>query len=157
MNGKYGNFPRDRQEQRPYHSGGRQESSAPTPPAVKFNDKDFKLIIVEEAEKAAGYIYNEYDTSKGRKMNRNSQIRRFYDELVHLQHNRQDFEKLLPAIYMIASKAAYAHGRELVGKYFYNYIKENVCAVKTADDLDKCIMYIEAVLGYYRKLNTKEN
>ena len=91
------------------------------------------------------------------KLNKGTQLRRFYDEVV-LWTERSDtadkFRNNLPFIYMIKSKVAYAYGRELVDENFRNLmfgvidgIKEN--NIKT---LKNAKLFLEAFMGFYKEL-----
>ena len=121
-----------------------------------FKDGDFAKVIAEKAEVVAKCFFDE---NKASGVNKNTQIRKFYDELVRLQQQANDagIKKVLPSIYMVASKCAYANGKKLVGSQFYNFIKGNVMAVENMEDMKNCILFMEAVLCYYRMLNPNEN
>lgn len=128
-----------------------------------FKDFDKNKLITEVADKIANIFKEEKD--KGNKtINQNTQIRKFYDELYNIKmkseaanDKEKQFESLKPLVYMLASKAAYAKGRDKVGKNFYNFIKSNVLSIETLEDLNTFLLYFEAVLGYYRFYNPKEN
>jgi CRISPR-associated protein Csm2 len=146
--------------QRPQEGGKYIAQTKPMPEPPLFNkDGDFANVIAKEAENVAENINKEKIENK--KFNKNTQIRKFYDEMVRLQQqtneNGIDFEKIKPAVYMVVSKCAYARGRELVGPYFYEFIKKNIQAIVKEEDMNKCILFMEAVIGYYRMLNPKEN
>lgn len=114
-----------------------------------------KDLIKDESERFAEFISkNNKDTY--------TQVRRFYDELVRIKYlynmnMSKGFEKYLPSIYIIASKALYANKRNTLSKYFSNFIYENVRKIETADDLENFILYFESVLGYLKYYIEIEN
>lgn len=122
-----------------------------------FKDDDISLkdLIKDESEKFAEFISkNTKDTY--------TQVRRFYNELVRISHlnnmeQNNDFEKYLPSIYIIASKALYANKRKTLSEYFSNFIYENVRKIEIADDLENFILYFESVLGYLKYYIEIEN
>lgn len=139
----------------------------------KFNDDDFYKLIADKAQEVADNItkdrfvntkkkdeYGKEQEISIDKYNKFTQIRRYYDELLKLsskaEDEKTDFNRILPAVYLIASQCAYARGKDLVGDYFYAFIKEYILAIKNKEDLNRCVMFMEAVLGYYRMLNPKD-
>lgn len=106
---------------------------------------------IDKANKVAYKIFIEKDSY--------TQIRKFYDELLSLQkqvkdlkQNKDDesFEKTLPLIYLLKSKAAYAKGRDNIHNTFYEFITFYISNIKNSKNLDDFVLYFEAVLGYLR-------
>jgi CRISPR-associated protein Csm2 len=135
------------------------------PEVVKKSFKvfDYSILIKEKSLEVANAIYSEHSMAKKR-LNKNSQIRKFFDDLYAIKNkidaaeSREDaFKENLPMIYLIASKCAYAKGRKHIGEVFYNFIKTNVLSIDTLKDFNEFIAYFEATLGYYRYLNPSEN
>ena len=98
---------------------------------IKFwKDKNKKQIdpdlFSNKAEMLAKVIFNE-STSK---LNKPTQIRKFYDEVLRfgsmIKTNPEEFEIILPYIKMINAKVAYAMGRDLISKGFKDFISESV-------------------------------
>lgn len=119
--------------------------------------KEEKLeeLIRDEAKKFAEGIIN----MRKKQEDAYTQIRRFYDELVRIQTKSKDdndsFDKYLPAVYIIASQAAYAQARGKLSASFEKFIVENIRAITIKDDLDKFILYFEAILGYLKYFEKK--
>ena len=96
---------------------------------------------------------------------RNSQLRRFYDELLRWEDKVNGGEpegaearlrEQLPFIRMMNAKAAYAKGRklkgrELVGAAFVEMLRR--CLEQVNDDpgaLRNCRLFFEAFMGFYK-------
>lgn len=110
-----------------------------------------KDLIKDESERFAEFIVK--NTKKT--MDSYTQVRRFFDELVRIKHlysmnMSKGFEKYLPSIYIIASKALYAKKRSTLSSFFSDFIYKNVKQIETADDLENFILYFESVLGYLK-------
>lgn len=90
------------------------------------------------------------------KVNKPTQIRRFYDELVGWQervnNDIEKFKQLEAFIKMMSAKVAYAKGRGLVDNNFYEWF--NRCVKKTNDcnTLNNFRLHFEAVLGYLKAI-----
>lgn len=142
---------------------------------VLFNDRnvDFSEIIKTEPKKIACWIVKNrqkvtYNAKKNKKEQKNknldkyTQLRKFYDELLKIQikmeNNKDiDIKIFLTSIYMIASKAAYALARGKLSEKFSSFIELNVKNIMTKEDIDKFIMYYEAILGYVKYFDSFEN
>jgi CRISPR-associated protein Csm2 len=89
-----------------------------------------------------------------REMNRSTQLRRFYDELVmwedKARQNPNEFEDYLPFVRMLKAKSAYAEGRKLVDGAFVDLMEQTIDFVRTADDLRVGKLFFEAFLGFYK-------
>ena len=90
-----------------------------------------------------------------KKLNKRTQIRKFYDEVLRLSSlakTRRDEEwvNILPLVHMLTAKAAYAQGRNLVSKTFMAFIKNSVNQVERPEDLDVFSNFFEAFMGFYR-------
>ncbi|MES0337339.1 MAG: type III-A CRISPR-associated protein Csm2 [Candidatus Magnetobacterium sp. LHC-1] len=92
--------------------------------------------------------------------NKNSQIRRFYDEVVMFNRRVKDkpseFAKILPYLKMLNAKAAYAEGRKLISLDFKDFIKEQIGQINDERDLDVFASFFEAIMGYYKYHNPKD-
>lgn len=123
-------------------------------------------LYSDKAEALAREIAEDNQRSKGRRENKRTQIRKFYDEVLRLeasarmikshpgdadgQESRITWEDLLPMVHMLAAKAAYAKGRELISDNFLNFIKDAVRQVKKPEDLSVFANFFEAFMGFYR-------
>ena len=98
-----------------------------------------------------------------REKTRNSQLRRFYDELLRWEEKvngsdhggsegaKERLRKHLPFIRMMNAKAAYAKGRKLVGAAFVTMLRR--CLDQVNDDpgaLRNCRLFFEAFMGFYK-------
>jgi len=94
------------------------------------------------------------DNRKIRKVNKRTQIRKFYDEVVKLDTEAksrtvEEWDYILPLIHMLTAKAAYAKGRELVSDAFVNFIKSSIDQTKKREDLTVFAAFFEALMGFY--------
>jgi CRISPR-associated protein Csm2 len=107
-----------------------------------------------EAEALAKSLTDDYEKSKGRKANKRTQIRKFYDELLSLDTearlNPEKWDLILPRLHMMIAKAAYAKGRDLVSDKFLEFIKSAVVKTEKPQDLAVFANFFEAFMGFYR-------
>lgn len=91
-------------------------------------------------------------------VNQSTQIRRFYDELV-MWNNRADsdekFTEVLPFVYMIKSKVAYAKGRDNVDSTFQDFINKTINQINDRKTLNNAKLFMESVMGFYKQYKTK--
>lgn len=122
----------------------------------KNEDGSYKKsdIFSDIAESAAKYIIQE-----GK--NTNTQIRRFYDELVMWNDKVQigtpkerdyAFKQLEPFIKMMNAKAAYARGRNHIDENFYGVFKQIIKEATSAETLNDAKLFLESIVGYCRYL-----
>lgn len=91
--------------------------------------------------------------------NKSTQLRRFYDEIV-LWHEKvsfddSKFEEYLPFIQMIVAKAAYAKGRDLIDKSFFNFLKNLIEQVNSLQTFNTLKTFMEAFMGFYKMYKSK--
>ncbi len=88
-----------------------------------------------------------------------TQVRKFYDELLSLQKQAQgnqnnvdsgEFEKVLPMIYLVKSKAAYARGKKNINDNLLSFLVYYIEKIKNIEQLKYFMLYFEAILGYLR-------
>jgi CRISPR-associated protein Csm2 len=130
-----------------------------------WTDADKKKIdpklYSDIAEKMAKDLRADYDGDKKKKVNKPTQIRKFYDEVqrLNIEANKLGFKSaegqekrdaVLPMIHMLTAKAVYARGRELVSENFVKFIKDAVNCVKEPEDLSVFANYFEAFMGFYK-------
>jgi CRISPR-associated protein Csm2 len=89
------------------------------------------------------------------RLNKRTQIRKFYDEVVRLnmlaKQSKDDWVDILPYLNMLIAKAAYARGRNLVSENFAVFIKNCIEQVSVPRDLDVFTSFFEAFMAFYRK------
>ena len=89
-------------------------------------------------------------------MNKSTQIRRFYDELVGWQERIEGddakFKQYEAFIKMLNAKVAYAKGRKLVDEHFETWFRECIKSTTNAKALDHFRLHFEAVLGFLKAL-----
>lgn len=89
-------------------------------------------------------------------MNKSTQIRRFYDELVGWQEridgDDEKFRQLEAFIKMLNAKVAYAKGRKLVDDQFESWFRDCIRSTTSARALDHFRLHFEAVLGFLKAL-----
>ncbi len=90
------------------------------------------------------------------KKNKQSQIRKFYDEVLrfksHLQKEPEKYRDLFPYIKMLNAKVAYAEGRGHITKEFARFIRESLDQLKPdkPEDFEVLVNFFEAFMGYYK-------
>jgi len=113
---------------------------------------DPKLYSVT-AEALSKELAGECENSR-RRLNKRTQIRKFYDEVVRLdmaaKTREQDWENILPLVHMVTAKAAYAKGRELVSDNFVKFIRSSIEQISEPQDLNVFANFFEAFVGFYR-------
>lgn len=122
---------------------------------ISFDDKNLAPNLFSEiAEDTAKYI--KLDNSKNKDTNKNSQIRKFYDELVmwndKVQREREKreetFLQLEPFIKMLKAKVAYAQARGHVDEKFYLVFNRCIDQINSAEQLKYAKLFFEAVMGF---------
>jgi len=93
--------------------------------------------------------------SADRSVNKATQLRRFYDEIVMWetrvsQQPPEKFADFLPLIRMLNAKAAYAQGRKLVDTTFSTLLQETLKEVKDSESMTHCKHFWEAFTGFYK-------
>lgn len=133
-------------------SAGYRPQSAP---AAERSLPDFNLSNLTKelfdaiADKCAQII-----AASSVSINKPTQIRRFYDELV-MWNERADsdekFTEVLPFVYMIKSKVAYAKGRKNVDETFQKFIDKTIGQIGDRKTLNNAKLFMEAVMGFYKQ------
>lgn len=124
-----------------------------------WKDKEKKIIdptlFNKQAEKLADDVFAEKDGKK----NNPTQLRKFYDEVLNFSNilksmppekQESEFDKLLPYIMMLNSKAAYAEARDLISKNFKDFISNSLKQVETKEDFEAFLGLFEAFMGFYK-------
>lgn len=115
---------------------------------INFKQKSPR-IFAEIAEEAAKEI-------KAGNRNNNSQLRKFYDELVmwnekvqlSKDNRNQICDELLPFIKMMKAKTAYAEGRKHIDDKFRNIFNHCIDQIDSPESLRDAKLFMEAVMGY---------
>jgi CRISPR-associated protein Csm2 len=130
----------------------RQQTDAAWLNRIRFGEKLDSEIFNSIAKQAAEIIAGDND-----RVNKHSQLRRFYDELCMWEEkvSRQPdkFDEYLPFIRMLNAKAAYAEGRnpKLVDQNFVNLLRHTLSEVKDAKTMTTCKLFWEAFMGFYKQ------
>jgi CRISPR-associated protein Csm2 len=116
-------------------------------------------LFSETAEALAQQINQERMGSRD-KLNKPTQIRKFFDEVIRFQGMVQadplQFAELLPYIKMLNAKAAYAAGRDLIGPEFKGFLSDSLKQVNDQQDFELFCSFFEAFLGFYKYCAEKE-
>ncbi len=119
---------------------------------ISFEQPDgIPNFIKNESEKIANIIY---PVDLDKKIHDSyTQLRKYYDELLRIQAmvgSGDNFDKYLPAIYILGSKAKYAVSRDVMSEDFSNFITENIKNINKKNDFDNFILCYESILGYIK-------
>ncbi len=145
----------DHQHKKPKASQGGNRTLGFT---IQFRTEDGKIhpeLFDQTAKRAAKSV-----AQCGQQMNKSTQLRRFYDELIMWEEkttqNQEKFEDYLPFIRMLKAKAAYAQGRKLVDGAFVDLLNQTIDFVGNADDLKVAKLFLEAFVGFYKLERPKD-
>ncbi len=93
-------------------------------------------------------------------VNRPSQLRRFYDEIVlwedKVRAAPDRFEEYRPFLLMMNAKAAYAQGRDVVSGEFVCLVRHTLAQVQDEKSLHLCKLFWEAFMGFYKLERPKD-
>ena len=122
---------------------------------IKFwKDKEKKLIETDLFSATAETLAKRVFQESSHKLNKPTQIRKFYDEVLRLNSiikvNPEEFDTYLPYIKMINAKAAYAMGRDLISRSFKDYISSSISQINDIDDFEVFTGLFEAFMGFYK-------
>jgi CRISPR-associated protein Csm2 len=94
--------------------------------------------------------------SGGDRVNKSTQLRKFYDELVlwdnKVQLHPEKFDEYLPFIRMLNAKVAYAEGRKLVDHHFVSLLNNGLKQVICPETLHTFKLFMEAFMGFYKQV-----
>jgi len=117
------------------------------------NRKIDPTLFSAKAEILARNLAEDCERSR-KKLNKRTQVRKFYDEVVRLKmeskNSGADWDSILPLVNMITAKAAYAKGRDLVSDDFLSFIRASIEQIKEPEDLEVFANLFEAFYGFYR-------
>lgn len=133
----------------------RQHRDEPPPMPVddiRFGGKPDPRLFAEIAEAKAAAV-----AGGGREVNKSSQLRRFYDELVMWQEkvgaSDERFAELQPYICMLKAKVAYAKGRGHVDDNFEALLRHVIDQCTSAATLRQAKLFLEAFMAFYKVHN----
>lgn len=125
---------------------------------LETSDIQFANIKAELFNDTAKRTAQTLASSKSQ-VNKSTQIRRFYDELLmweaKVMQAPDKFNEYLPFILMLNAKVAYAQGRGHVDDNFTRFMNHCLGQVKDAATLSTFKLFFEAMLGFY-KLEKKD-
>ena len=115
------------------------------------------LLFSKTARELAEKIGKDGKDKKNKQVkNKNSQVRRYFDEVVRLNTIAQEGDeedmkfRVLPQLHMLISKVAYAKGRNLITTSFEEMIKTGIEQVKDSEDLQVFTNFLESFVGFYK-------
>ncbi len=98
--------------------------------------------------------------NSGREVNKRTQLRRFYDELVlwnekvngrgTADERERRYKELAPLIKMLNAKVVYAEGRKHVDENFVALFRQLVAEIKNSRTLEQAKLFMEAFMGFYK-------
>lgn len=129
-------------------------------PITFWKDRSKKKIDPKLFSEKAENLAKRFD-AEGAKVNKRTQIRKFYDEVVRLNMAAKapdaEWNDILPFVHMLTAKAAYAKGRGLVSESFLQFIRTSVNQVEAPADLAVFTNLFEAFYGFYRMYRPSNN
>ncbi|MCF8210622.1 MAG: type III-A CRISPR-associated protein Csm2 [Rhodoferax sp.] len=140
--------------------GAYDRQSAPT---VTITVTDIKLQVPVSVELFASIAEDKAITvarAGGRKNNKSTQLRKFYDELalwfekVNLERSKDakfsKYAEVAPFIKMMNAKVAYARGREHVDACFEQMFSHLIRQIDSPETLKHAKLFMEAFMGFYK-------
>lgn len=116
---------------------------------IRFGDRLDPRLFADIAEAKASAV-----AGGGKEVNKSSQLRRFYDELVMWQEKVGSsdgrFAELQPYIFMLKAKVAYAKGRGHVDANFEALLRRVVDQCTSAETLRQAKLFLEAFMAFYK-------
>lgn len=130
-------------------SDDRDDSPSISLDGIVFGTRPAPDLFSDQAERAAAHV-----SRAGKEMNKTSQLRRFYDELVMWQEkvgtDESKFEDCEPYIRMLKAKSAYAKGRKHVDANFRALFDRMIDQSTNAATLRQAKLFFEAFMAYYK-------
>jgi CRISPR-associated protein Csm2 len=109
-------------------------------------------LFSEQAEQLAKELAE--DAKRGKDVNKRTQLRKFYDEVLRLntesKRPESQWKDILPLVNMVVAKAAYAKGRSKVSENFLSFMRDSIKQIQDPDDLNLFANFFEAFMGFYR-------
>jgi CRISPR-associated protein Csm2 len=125
---------------------------------IKFwLNKEKKLVNPELFSKVADEWAKNINDEGGNQKNKQSQLRKFYDEVLlfynRIQGDKEKFEQMLPYIKLLRAKVYYARGRDHITDKFKDFIESCIDQIHTWEDFVVFKNFFEAFMGFYRYYN----
>jgi CRISPR-associated protein Csm2 len=124
---------------------------------IRFGEKIAATLYSDVAEATAKEVATQLG---GRDVNKGTQLRRFYDELVMMQgkvgNSAEDFLAQEPYIQMIKAKVAYAMGRKKVDANFDKLLRHVIDEAKDHKSLAQAKLFMEAFMAFYKVHGPKD-
>jgi CRISPR-associated protein Csm2 len=134
---------------RPQERGAGNERASIALDGVRLGGTIAPALFSDIAQEAARSV-----SAGAQHVNKSSQLRRFYDELVMWQEkvgrDEQRFKDSEPYIRMLKAKAAYAEGRGHVDANFRALFDRLIDEAKDPATLRHAKLFFEAFLAYYK-------
>ncbi len=143
--------------------GGYGNDRYTAPPAPTISVSDIKLQAPIADNLFAGIAEDKAITvarAGGRKNNKSTQLRKFYDELVmwfdkvHLERSpdakTSKYAEVAPFIKMMTAKVAYARGRDHVDPCFEQMFSHLIRQIDSPGTLKHAKLFMEAFMGFYK-------
>lgn len=140
--------------------GGYDRNSAPVP---TITTSDIKLQTPVSVELFASVAEDKAITvarAGGRRNNKSTQLRKFYDELVmwfekvNLERTNDaknsKYTEVAPFIKMMNAKVAYAKGRDHVDACFEQMFSHLIRQIDSPETLKHAKLFMEAFMGFYK-------
>jgi len=126
-----------------------------------WKDREKRLLdptlFSTKAEKLAKELGEQ--GKQGKEKNKNTQVRRYFDEVVRLNGlaatEDGPMAQILPQLHMLIAKVVYAQGRDLVTHSFVEMMKSGIEQVETREDLQAFTNFLESFMGYYKVYGPK--
>lgn len=131
---------------------GSRENAAPTldTSGIVFGENINPRLYSDFAEQCAQTVA----AGAKNEVNRSTQLRRFYDELVMLQskvgNSDERFRTHEPFIQMLKAKVAYAVGRKKVDANFEKLMRQIVDQATDHKRLAQAKLFLEAFMAFYK-------
>lgn len=168
---------RDRRGENPR---GRQSAPRQDQPGPEIKELCERVTLARKAGELDPGVFDEVARkaaeivgAEGRNLNKTSQLRKFYDELLMWEGRvngkepdgaKDRLREFLPLIRMLNAKAAYAQGRKHVGPDFVYLLRTCLEQVKSEPEVESgpetlrhVRLFFEAFMGFYKIVGPDAN
>lgn len=150
-----------RRDQRGGGYGSGYQAQQPHVPDIDLTGIRFAGALDPEVFNGIAKRCAETIGNSDKEVNKPSQLRRFYDELLmwttKVGQDNARFHECRPFILMLNAKAAYAEGRKLVDINFVKLLEHCLRQIEDAKTLGLAKLFFEAFLGFYKEVRPKDN
>lgn len=124
---------------------------------IRFGAEIDPTLYSDIAEQAARQVAEQIG---GRDVNKGTQLRRFYDELIMLQNkvgsSDERFAQQAPYVQMLKAKVAYAVGRKKVDANFDRLLRHVIDQIKDPATFAQAKLFMEAFMAFYKVHGPKD-